>query len=159
MPDVTLELNLPLPPERAFDVYVNEMDVWWPRRGVFPYSFAPKTTYPRHIAFEARLGGRYYETFADGSQYTIGHITLWQPPDALAYSWRDAAWAGKTEIRLRFQASGDGSVVNYAQDGFADAGVAWLIAYYQIGCAQTLAGYAAHCRAWHALEESGLSWD
>ena len=80
MPDILLKENIPLPPEKAFDTFVADMDVWWPRQGVFPYSFAPKTTFPRHIRFKAQLGGRYYETFADGSEYTIGHITAWDPP-------------------------------------------------------------------------------
>ena len=53
---------------------------WWPRQGVFPYSFAPKSTRPLHIRFEATPGGRYYETFADGSEYVIGTISVWSPP-------------------------------------------------------------------------------
>ena len=55
----------------------SKWDIWWPRQGVFPYSFAPKSTFPRHIRFEAQLNGRYYETFADDSEYEIGRITVW----------------------------------------------------------------------------------
>ena len=153
MPDVTLEATVPLPPAPAFDIFVDGMDVWWPRRGVFPYSFAPETTRPLRIRFDGRKGGRYYETFADGSEYVIGTISVWNPPAELAYSWRDPAWDGSTEIRLRFDAAGDGTRVTYTQDGFESAGAPELIPYYQIGCGQTLAAYIAHCRALSALQE------
>ncbi len=151
MPDVTLEVTVPLPPETAFDVFVQQMDIWWPRQGVFPYSFAPSSTSPLHIRFEPRPGGRYYETFLDESEYEIGRITDWDPPARLAYSWRDPSWPGETRIALTFASQGDGARVIYEQDGFAQAGVAELAAYYQIGCRQTLSAYVAHCRALHEL--------
>lgn len=153
MPDVQLIETVPLPPAQAFEVFVEQMDIWWPRRGVFPYSFAPKSTRPLHIRFEAQLGGRYYETFADGGEYVIGSITVWEPPAHLAYTWRDPAWQGETTIDIRFAESSRGTDLTYGQSGFEAAGVAGLIPYYQIGCGQTLAGYVAHCRALRSLKE------
>lgn len=159
MPDVRLEATVPLPPEQAYDTFVEQMDIWWPRRGVFPYSFAPESTRPLHIRFESQHGGRYYETFADGSEYVIGKIVAWEPPARLKYTWRDPTWQGATTIEVRFSTSADGTEVAYAQSGFAAAGVAWLIPYYQVGCGQTLAGYVAHCRALRAVQELELSQD
>lgn len=159
MSDVTLEFAVPLPPERAFDTFVQQMDVWWPQRGAFPYSFAPEGTRPLHIRFEPRLGGRYYETFLDESEYVIGRITAWEPPAHLAYTWRDPTWQGDTTIEILFAASDGGTAVAYSQSGFDAAGVAWLIPYYQVGCGQTLAAYFAHCRALRSLQELGLSQD
>ena len=147
MPDVKLEVSVPLPPEKAFEAFVQQMDVWWPRQGVFPYSFAPEGTRPLHIRFEPRLGGRYFETFLDGGEYVIGHITDYRPPDRLRYSWQDPAWPGETRIALSFSAEGDSARVIYKQDGFESAGVPSLAAYYQIGCRQTLSAYVAHCQA------------
>ena len=151
MPDVVLTICVPLPPEGAFDVFVQQMDIWWPRQGVFPYSFAPETTRPLHIRFEPKLGGRYYETFLDGSEYVIGRISDYQPPERLSYTWRDPTWRGETQIALRFSAAGDGARINYEQDGFENAGVPELAAYYQIGCRQTLSAYVAHCQALYEL--------
>ena len=128
---------------------------WWPRQGVFPYSFAPESTRPLSIQFEAQPGGRYYETFADGSQYTIGRIERWAPPSTLAYTWRDPNWPGETSISLQFAAEADGTRVSYLQEGFADADVPDLIPFYQIGCRQTLSSYVAHCRAIHELSQLG----
>ncbi len=159
IPDIEHELSVPLPLEQAFAVFVEQMDTWWPRKGVFPYSFAPKTTQPRHIRFEPHLGGRYYETFADGGELVIGRITDWQPPTQLAYTWRDPTWSGETAIQLTFAAADEGTRVVYQQSGFDVAGVAWLIPYYRVGCAQTLAGYVAHCRALQAVAALGLSLD
>ncbi len=155
MPDVFLQDTVPLPPQAAFDTFVGQMDVWWPRQGVFPYSFAPKSACPRHIRFEARLNGRYYESFSDGGEYEIGRITVWQPPDLLSYTWRDPAWQSHNHITLRFDSRDAGTLVRYEQDGFADAGVAGLIPYYQIGCRQTFAAYSAHCRAIFELQQLG----
>lgn len=159
MPDVYLREIVPLPPQQAFEVFVEAMDTWWPRQGVFPFSFAPKDTFPRHIRFEAQLRGRYYETFADGSEYTIGRINEWNPPQSLGYSWQDPTWLGKTQIKVQFESDNEGTRVTYTQDGFAAAGVPRLIPYYQIGCAQTCAGFVAHCRALHALRQQGQSLD
>ena len=157
MTDIKLERSVPLPAQQAFAVFSEQIDSWWPRRGVFPYSFAPQTTRPQHIRFEPQAGGRYYETFADGSELVIGRITLWQPPHSLSYTWRDPSWADDTTIQLRFSDGEAGARVVYQQAGFAAAGVSWLIPYYRVGCAQTLAGYVAHCRALHAVQELGLS--
>lgn len=158
MTDVRLTETVPLPPQRAFDIFVEQMDTWWPRQGVFPYSFAPTGAFPRHIQFEARLNGRYFETFSDGREYTIGRISEWDPPISLSYTWRDPSWTGETTITLNFAGNTDATTVTYAQDGFAAAGVPQLIPYYQIGCRQTLAAYIAHCRALRELDDAGLNW-
>lgn len=97
--------------EKVFEAYVHHIDSWWTRRGTFRYSFAPETTEPRHIRFDARLDGRFYEEFADGSHYTIGRITLWDPPAGLAYTWKAPEWPATTTITVRFtETSGDTEV-------------------------------------------------
>ena len=110
------------------------------RRGVFPYSFASKPTRPQHTRFDAQTGGRYSETFADGSEYVIGRITAWVPPSPLAYTWRDTTWQGESSIELQFRAEDTGSLVMYQQDGFAGASVERLIPYYRVGCRPDLRG-------------------
>jgi uncharacterized protein YndB with AHSA1/START domain len=153
MPDVKLVVTVPLPPEQAFDTFVHGMNIWWIRRGVFPYSFAPAETRPLHIRFEPHLGGRYYETFLDESEYEIGRITKYQPPERIGYTWQDPAWQGETRIALSFTEEASGTCVMYQQDGFEKAGVPGLAAYYRIGCRQTLSAYVAHCQALYELEQ------
>ena len=151
MADARVQGKVRLPVDSAFDIYVNQMDTWWPRRGVFPYSFAPRSTQPQHIRFEAEPGGRYYETFADGSEYIIGRIQVWEPPELLVYTWRDPSWRGETVVTVFFQQVESGTEIICEQEGFADAGVPELADYYQIGNRQTLAGYIAHCQAIYEL--------
>lgn len=147
MPDTNVSGMAPLPPEDAFEIFVQQINVWWPRQGVFPFSFAPAETYPGHIRFEGGLNGRFYETFADGTEYVIGRITGWDPPNRLCYTWRDPQWPAETTIAVSFNAIADGTEVIHEQSGFVDAGVPKLPPFYEIGNRQTLAGFIAHCRA------------
>jgi len=158
MPDTSVQGTVPLTLEEAFDIYVNKMNTWWPRQGVFPYSFAPSTTQPRYIRFEPKIGGRYYETFADDTEYVIGHITDWRPPKFITYTWSDPNWKSETHIQISFTPIESGTKVVCEQDGFASAGVPELIPYYQIGNKQTLAGFFAHCQAVFELQEKGLNF-
>ena len=152
MADVCVQVMVPLQPATAFDIFVKQINVWWPRQGVFPYSFAPKSTRPNHIRFEPEPQGRFFETFADDSEYVIGNIMTWNPPQSLTYTWRDPTWPGSITINASFEATTDGTLVTHNQDGFEAAGVPSLIPYYQIGSAQTLAGFVAHCIATHQLQ-------
>jgi hypothetical protein len=44
----------------VFDEYANQINEWWPRRGeTNRYSFAPDTTEPDRILFDAKEGDRY----------------------------------------------------------------------------------------------------
>ena len=52
------------PPERVFAAYVEQINAWWPRQGLFRYTFAPASTAPAEIHFEPVPGGRLYERFA-----------------------------------------------------------------------------------------------
>lgn len=153
MADTRVEGFVPLSPPEAFKIFVEQIDTWWPRQGVFPFSFAPKSTSPAHIRFEPQENGRYYETFQDGSEYVIGRITGWYPPEKLVYTWKDPTWKGEITITVFFTASEGGTRFVMEQDGFAGAGQSHLPPYYQIGNRQTLAGFAAHCTAVKELRQ------
>jgi uncharacterized protein YndB with AHSA1/START domain len=102
----------------VFNVYVNQINEWWPRRGeTNRYSFAPDTTEPDQILLDAKEGGRYYEVFADGTEHTIGTITTWDPPNEVAYTWDVAGWQGTSTVTVRFVASGDTTTVMVEHDG------------------------------------------
>lgn len=153
MAESSVQGFVPLSPAEAFDVFANQIDVWWPRQGVFPYSFAPKTTRPLHIRFEAEENGRLYETFLDESEYVIGRITKWDPPHSLVHTWRDPTWEGDTTVTVTFTAVIGGTQFVVEQDGFAAAGQPDLPPYYDIGNRQTMAAFAAHCTAIHEFRQ------
>jgi uncharacterized protein YndB with AHSA1/START domain len=105
----------------VFNVYVNEINEWWPRRGeTNRYSFAPDSTEPDRIRFDAKEGGRYYEVFADGTEHTIGTIETWDPPHELAYTWVVADWPGKSIVTVRFVSSGTTTTVIVEHDGLPE---------------------------------------
>ncbi len=116
---VHTSLTLTAPGEKVFDSYVNQMDEWWPLMGdKVRRSFATGDQQPKHIRFEAGQGGRYYEVFADGSEYTIGHITVWEPNKRLSYTWKDPDWNTETLIEVSFQQMGNLCLVTLIHSGW-----------------------------------------
>jgi len=153
MADTVVEGLVPLNLAEAFEIYVEQIDTWWPRQGVFPFSFAPKSTRPLHIQFEPGENGRFLETFLDSSEYEIGRITEWHPPKKLGYTWKDPTWQSEITTTIAFNAVDGGTRFVMEQNGFAAAGQPHLPPYYEIGNRQTLAGYIAHCTAVKELRQ------
>lgn len=130
--------------DRVFDAYVNHIDNWWTRRGTYRYSFAPETTEPKHIRFDPRLDGRFYEEFADGSQYTIGRIVEWKPPELLQYTWKAPDWPLETTITVRFTEDAGQTTVEVTHEGFGEDGVPDLGDGYAVGLREILGGLKAY---------------
>lgn len=130
--------------DRVFDAYVNHIDNWWTRRGTYRYSFAPETTEPKHIRFDPRLDGRFYEEFADGSQYTIGRIVEWKPPELLQYTWKAPDWPLETTITVRFTEDAGQTTVEVTHEGFGADGVPDLGDGYAVGLREILGGLKAY---------------
>ncbi|MEZ5175310.1 MAG: SRPBCC domain-containing protein [Acidimicrobiia bacterium] len=105
----------------VFDAYVNEMSAWWPWKGRFTYSFAPEGTSPESIILEGRLGGRFFERFADGTEHQIGTVTSWRPPDEVAYTWEVEGWRNPSTITVRFVDDGDATTVVVEHTRLPDA--------------------------------------
>jgi len=85
------EVRVPVPIERAFSVFVEQMETWWPeanRTGAQPF---------QTIFIEPRAGGRWYERDARGSASDWGQVIEWDPPRRVALSFRGA---GKLEVRF-----------------------------------------------------------
>lgn len=83
----------------TFEVFVRDIGAWWPTR---PFSLGQdKVT---GVTFERALGGRVYETWADGTEVDWGTVIAWQPPERFAMTW--TALPGGTEVELRFAALG-----------------------------------------------------
>ena len=99
---VLVSLRVSATPERAFDVFVGEIDKWWVANTLFKFTRGS----PGKLAFEPRLGGRFTETCADGEVFEIGRITAWRPGSRLAFSWRQATFESgrETHVDLRFEA-------------------------------------------------------
>jgi uncharacterized protein YndB with AHSA1/START domain len=84
--DVALEVRssvtVKLPRDEAFRLFTERIGRWWP--------LARHTVYKADavdVTMEPRVGGRLYETAADGRTSDWGSVTVWQPVDRLAVTW------------------------------------------------------------------------
>jgi uncharacterized protein YndB with AHSA1/START domain len=97
-------------PERAFEVFTEGFDTWWPREHHIGKSPMEKAI------IECRLGGRLYSRQVDGTDCPWGSITAWEPPQRFVFAWQiTAAWqfeadmSKTSEVEVRFTAEGDGA--------------------------------------------------
>jgi len=96
-------------PERAFRVFTEGIDTWWPRTHHIGKS-------PSTGGFiEGRVGGRCYSTHEDQSECDWGKVLEWDPPRRFVMAWQvTPAWqyepdvAKSSEVEVRFTAQTDG---------------------------------------------------
>lgn len=97
-------------PERAFQVFTERFDTWWPRGhhiGKSPM---------RKAIIEGRAGGRYYSEQIDDTECDWGRVLVWEPPRRFVMAWQiNPAWeyepdlAKSSEVEIRFTPEPDGS--------------------------------------------------
>ena len=69
------------PIERAFSVFVEHMETWWP--ATHHIGDTPFET----IFVEPRVGGRWYERDVNGKLCEWGKVLAWDPPYRVTFSW------------------------------------------------------------------------
>ncbi len=111
---VRKSVRVKAPIERAFSVFVEQMETWWPAThhiGTTPFEA---------IFVEPRIGGRWYERNAKGDLCDWGKVLKWDPPHSVAFSWHigpghdqsdwtfdpDPAKASEVEINFTAEESG-----------------------------------------------------
>jgi hypothetical protein len=92
--------------ERAFRVFTAEHGAWWPLATHHIGAQAAETA-----VIEPRVGGRWLERAADGTECQWGRVLVWDPPGRLVLAWQIGAdWkhddALLTEVEVRFVALG-----------------------------------------------------
>ena len=90
---------------RAFEVFTASLGRWWPKK---TFGASPL----KSIVFEPRLGGRWYELGEDGTETTVGHILVWEPPHRFVVTWEvSCTWkldsGAASEVEVRFIAEGE----------------------------------------------------
>ena len=113
---VFVALRVKATPERTFAAFVEEIGAWWKPNTLFQTT--PRA--PGVLAFEGQVGGRLVERLADGRAFEIGRIVVWEPPERLVFSWRQANFPPdfSTEVEVRFAAVGDETRVSVEHRGF-----------------------------------------
>jgi uncharacterized protein YndB with AHSA1/START domain len=96
--------------ERAFRVFTEGVDSWWPRGHHIGKSPMTKAI------IEGRAGGRCYSQQADGTECDWGSILIWEPPQRFVMAWQiTPGWqyepdlARSSEVEVRFTSQRDGS--------------------------------------------------
>jgi len=98
--------------ERAFRVFTEGIDTWWPRGhhiGKVP---------ARRFVMEGRAGGRCYTEQTDGTECDWGRVLVWEPPRRFVMAWQITAdWqyepdlARSSEVEISFTPQSDGTTL------------------------------------------------
>jgi uncharacterized protein YndB with AHSA1/START domain len=103
-------------PERAFRVFTEQFDSWWPRsHKLFEADLAVAIV-------EAGVGGRCYQRSVDGAECNWGTVTVWEPPRRLVIAWQlDGQWqfdadiSHASEVEVTFTPEAGGSTRVYLE--------------------------------------------
>lgn len=143
VPPLVKQVELRLEPEEAFRRFTERIGSWWPMS-----EFSVSRDAEAACILEPRPGGRLLERMPDGKEALWGMIELWDPPNALAFSWhpgRDPQAAQR--VHLRFDPCGDErTLVTLTHSGWEALGdaAAAARASYEAGWGKVLVdAYAA----------------
>jgi uncharacterized protein YndB with AHSA1/START domain len=126
-------------PEASFKVFCEDIGEWWPGG----FSGADST-----LSLERKIGGRFYERRADGTEYEIGRVTAYEPPSLVAFTWRAPSWELTTRVEIRFRPEREGTRVELEHSGWEqDAKIAEYRKNYDSGWDKILGHYASAAAA------------
>jgi len=96
--------------DRAFKVFTDGFDTWWPRSHHIGSSPMVRAV------IEGFVGGRCYSAQQDGTDCPWGEVTVWDPPNRLVFAWLiTPEWkfqpdrSKASEVEIRFTPLGDGT--------------------------------------------------
>jgi uncharacterized protein YndB with AHSA1/START domain len=138
MDSVTESIYIRAAKAKVFDAFVNHVNEWWPFEGKYNYSFAPEGVQPKEIRFEAKPGGRFYETFANGEVYEIGSVADWQPPDKFSFTWKGEEYKAPTLVEVLFTEADNQTKVTLIHSGWEAAGLSDYAESYGVGWEEIL---------------------
>ncbi|MDQ7248179.1 SRPBCC family protein [Dongia sedimenti] len=103
---VRKSIRVAAPQAHAFEVFTAGLDRWWPKSHHLGASAV------KLLTIEPWIGGRWYELGEDGTETTVGHILVWEPPSRFVVTWEiSSQWKSDpgrgSEVELRFVAEGE----------------------------------------------------
>jgi uncharacterized protein YndB with AHSA1/START domain len=113
---VLVALRVAASPERAFDLFTQDIGEWWLPNQRF--QFTPRG--PGRLAFEPGPDGRLVERLPDGEVFEVGRIQVWERPSRLVFRWRQASFEldQTTEVHVRFEPIGGETRVTVEHSGW-----------------------------------------
>lgn len=109
-----------VPQADAFRVFTDEIDAWWRRSKRFRIGGSGG-----RMRFEPHLGGSLYESFetraGDTKTIQTGTVTVWEPPDRLAFEWRAVNFVPteSTLVEVEFEPRPSGTLVTVTHSGWS----------------------------------------
>jgi uncharacterized protein YndB with AHSA1/START domain len=79
--EVRTSIEVPVGPERAFEVFTKGMNGWWNRA----HHLQPGTL--KDLGVEPHVGGRLWEENDAGDVCSWGRVLSWDPPSSFSFSW------------------------------------------------------------------------
>jgi uncharacterized protein YndB with AHSA1/START domain len=100
-------LTVAASPEKAFKVFTDGFDRWWPKSHTIGKAPLAKAI------IEPREGGRWYGVDENGHEDDWGEVLAWEPPGRLLLAWRiNGAFTYDpnvhTEVEVRFTETAQG---------------------------------------------------
>jgi len=98
---ISISFEVQCSPEQAFRLWTSGISTWWPSDHTCSGEAGLE------IVMQGQVGGRIYERTKGGVEHDWGEVTVWDPPDQLAYRWhlrQDRADA--TDVAIRFDPHG-----------------------------------------------------
>lgn len=113
---VLLAIRVNATSARAFAAFTEEIGQWWRPNGLFQFTRRRGGV----LSFEPGDHGRLVETYADGTEFVVGDVRVWDPPHRLVVTWRQESFAPdqSTELHVRFEEVGDQTRVTVEHFGW-----------------------------------------
>lgn len=113
---VIVSLRVAASPQRAFEVFTQEIGAWWRPNQLFQLT-------PRGdgvLRFEGEEGGRLVTALPNGREFEIGRIEVWRPGERLVFTWRHASFTPQqiTRVEVRFEPMGEETRVTVEHRGW-----------------------------------------
>ena len=96
---IRLEVTVRRSLDDAFSLFTTRLTSWWPTQR---FTFGPGRS--REVLMDPYVGGRFYERYKDGDEFTIGEVLAWEPPRRVVFTWQ-GRWAVPTEVTVRFSSA------------------------------------------------------
>jgi uncharacterized protein YndB with AHSA1/START domain len=141
-------------PERAFELFTEQMARWWPVGKTIGKS--------PHVAIvvEPHAGGRWFERDAKGVETNWGKVLAWEPPTRLLLGWQldsrfayDPSFLTEVEVTIA-PAAGGGAIVTLEHRNLERFGddAEKVAAQVDVGWPTFLAEFAAYADAHSSME-------
>ena len=111
---VTVSALVAVDPATAFEVFTDDIDIWWKRSPRYRMST------DRQIRFEPGEGGRLLTYEESGAVHELGRIRIWKPGERIVFEWRAREFEPDqtTEVEVRFEPDENGTRITLEHRGW-----------------------------------------